>query len=113
MRESTPKTVYLKDYAQPEYIVGQIDLTFTLSEEETCVTSRLTLQKNRASPNDNAPLVLDGEEMTLESVKINGQTLTESMYEVSPESLTIPGAPKVEVFTLEIQTRVNLSLIHI
>ena len=107
MRESTPKTVYLKDYAQPEYIVGQIDLTFTLSEEETCVTSRLTLQKNRASPNDNAPLVLDGEEITLESVKINGQTLAESLYEVSPESLTIPAAPKVEVFTLEIQTRVN------
>ena len=107
MRESTPKTVYLKDYAQPDYIVGQIDLTFTLDEEDTCVTSRIALQKNRASPNGNAPLVLDGEGVTLESVKINGQNLTDGMYEVSPEGLTIPCAPKVDVFTLEIQTRIN------
>ena len=107
MREPIPTTVYLKDYAQPEYIVGQIELTFMLDDEDTCVTARLTLQKNRDSLNANAPLVLDGEELKLESVKINGQPLAEEMYEVSPESLTIPGAPKVDVFTLEIQTRIN------
>ena len=107
MREPTPNTVYLKDYAPPEYIVGQIELTFLLGDEDTCVTSRLTLQKNRAAPNDTAPLVLDGEGLKLESLKINGQPLTAGMYEVSQEGLSIPCAPKVEVFILEIETRIN------
>ncbi len=107
MRESTPQTVHLKDYARPEYIVGQIELTFLLDDEDTRVTSRLTLQKNRASLNDNAPLVLDGEGLVLESVKINGQPLAAGMYEVSTDSLTIPSAPKVDPFALEIETRIN------
>ncbi|MCX7112279.1 MAG: aminopeptidase N [Proteobacteria bacterium] len=107
MREPTPKTVYLKDYAPPEYIVGQIELTFLLGDEDTCVTSRLTLQKNRAGLNDAAPLVLDGEGLKLKSLKINGQPLTAGMYEVSQEGLSIPRAPKVEVFILEIETRIN------
>ncbi len=95
MPQTTPKTVYLKDYAPPEYHVGQIELTLVLDEEDTRVTSRLTLQKNRDSQNGNAPLVLDGEGMALESVKLNGQRLTEGMYELTPESLSIPAAPKV------------------
>lgn len=107
MREATPNTVYLKDYAPPEYTLGQIELTFVLDEEDTCVTARLTLQKNRASQNVNAPLVLDGEDQRLESVKINGQPLPTALYEVTPEGMVIPGAPKVDVFTLEIQTRIN------
>ena len=107
MRESTPQTVYLKDYAPPEYSVGQVELTFLLDEQDTLVTSRLTLQKNPASPNRNAPLVLDGEGLRLASIKLNGLALTASQYELSPEGLTLPGVPKVEVFTLEIETRIN------
>jgi len=108
MREATPSTIYLKDYTPPEYIVGQVDLTFVLDEEDTRVTSRLQLQKNRASDNDNAPLVLDGGEgLKLESVKLNGQVLKQGMYLLTEDSLTIPYSPKVEVFTLEIETRIN------
>jgi len=108
MREATPNTIYLKDYTPPEYLVGQVDLTFVLDEEDTRVTSRLQLQKNREGGNPNAPLVLDGGEgLVLESVKLNGQVLKEGMYELTDETLTIPRAPKVEVFTLEIETRIN------
>jgi aminopeptidase N len=107
MREATPPTVYLKDYSPPEYLVGQVDLTFILDAEETRVTSRLTVQKNRQGPNANAPLVLDGEELKLVSVKLNGQPLRPAQYQVTEESLTIPGVPKVEVFTLEIETRIS------
>ena len=107
MRESTPKTVYLKDYTPPEYLIGQVELTFILDEEDTRVVSRLRMQKNRESLNDNAPLVLDGEQLILESMKLNGQPLKASGYELTQESLIIPGAPKVDVFTLEIETRIN------
>ncbi len=107
MREATPNTIYLPDYAPPEYIIGQVDLTFMLDEEETRVSSRLTIQKNRQSPNENAPLVLDGEGLRLESVKLDGQPMQPPMFELTHESLIIPGAPKVEVFTLEIETRIS------
>jgi len=107
MREATPPTIYLKDYTPPEYLVGQVDLTFILDAEDTRVTSRLTVQKNRQSPNVNAPLVLDGENLKLESVKLNGQPLKPGLYLLTAEGLTIPHAPKVDVFTVEIETRVN------
>ena len=107
MRESTPKTVYLKDYTPPEYLVGSVELTFVLDEEDTKVVSRLRMQKNRASRNDTAPLVLDGEQLILESLKLNGQALAATSYEITPESLIIPGAPKADVFTLEVETRIN------
>ncbi|MDD5037374.1 MAG: aminopeptidase N, partial [Methylococcaceae bacterium] len=107
MRHATPKTVYLKDYTPPEYRVGQVELSFILDEEDTRVSSRLRLQKNRESENGNAPLVLDGEDLVLESVRLNGQPLQPGMYELTLESLTIPSVPKVDVFTLEIETRIN------
>jgi len=107
MRESTPKTVYLKDYQLPEYLIGSAELTFVLDEQDTRVVSRLTMQKNRKSLNGNAPLVLDGERIILESIKLNGQKVTANRYELTPENLILPGAPKVDVFTLEIETRVN------
>jgi len=107
MREATPATVYLKDYTPPEYCVGQVDLTFILDGQDTRVASRLTVQKNRQSPNTNAPLVLDGEDLALDVVKLNGQPLKPSQYQVTEESLIIPGAPKVDVFTVDIETRIN------
>jgi aminopeptidase N len=106
MTDATPSATYLKDYAPPEYLVGQVDLTFILDAEETRVSSRLTVQKNRQSPNDNAPLVLDGEALTLDAVKINGQPLSRGQYQVTDTTLTIPHAPRVDVFTVEIETRI-------
>lgn len=106
MRDATPKTIYLKDYTPPEYRVGQVELTFNLDEDSTQVSSRLRIQKNPETPNVNAPLVLDGEGLELLAVRINGQPLPPSLYEVTPESLIIPSAPKVEVFSLEIETRI-------
>lgn len=107
MRESTPKTTYLKDYTPPEYLIGSAELTFILDEEDTRVMSRLRVQKNRDGSEPNAPLVLDGEQLILESVRLNGEPIKEGAYEVTPESLIIPAVPKVEVFILEIETRIS------
>jgi len=108
MRDASPRTVYLKDYRPPEYLVGSVELTFHLDEQDTRVLSRLRLQKNRAAGTaDNAPLVLDGENLELEAVRLNGETLPPSQYHVTEDSLALPLAPKVEVFTLEVETRIH------
>ena len=110
MRDSDPRTTFLKDYAPPDYWVGGIDLTFVLDPANTRVISRLRLQKNRqTSQDDNAPLVLHGENLSLESIKLNDVTLSPGQFAVSEGLLTIPGVPKVDVFTLEIATRIDPS----
>jgi aminopeptidase N len=107
MRDNTPRTIYLKDYAPPEYLVGAVDLTFLLDGDETRVTSRLTLQKNHVAADAHAPLILDGEALQLDSVRLNGRLLKDHEFQVNPETLILPGAPKVEVFELEIATRIQ------
>ncbi|NJD07919.1 MAG: aminopeptidase N, partial [Methylococcaceae bacterium] len=108
MRDASPRTVYLKDYRPPEYLVGNVELTFDLDDQDTKVLSRMRLQKNQApGTDDNAPLVLDGENLELEAVRLNGETLPPAQYRLAADSLTIPGAPKVEVFTVEIETRIH------
>ncbi|HLF97364.1 MAG TPA: aminopeptidase N [Methylococcaceae bacterium] len=107
MRDNAPRSIYLKDYAPPEYLVGAVDLTFLLDAEETHVTARLKMQKNREATDAGAPLLLDGEALDLESLRLNGRALKDHEFQVTPESLAIPGAPKVEVFDLEIATRIH------
>ena len=85
------KVTYLKDYKQPDYWVRHIDLTFELWEGETIVNARLQIEKN--GQHDN-PLVLDGEELELLEVKLNGlpvmkgENLTDG-FVVSKESLSL------------------------
>ncbi len=92
---------YLKDYKQPDYWVTHADLTFDLRDGETLVSAKLQVKKNGSHQN---PLVLDGEELKLLEVKVNGValakgvTLTEG-YMVSKESLSLQ--PTDDMFTLE------------
>jgi aminopeptidase N len=43
MRDANPQTIYLKDYTVPEYLIHSVALNFTLDDENTLVSSRLTL----------------------------------------------------------------------
>jgi aminopeptidase N len=106
MRDATPKTIYLKDYAPPEFLVDHVDLYVDLAEEDTCVTATLSLRRNPESLRREASLLLDGEQLTLSSLKINGLPLSPASYSVSPENLSIHAFPD-QPFELEIVTRIN------
>jgi len=107
MRTDTPKTIYLKDYQPPSYLIESVDLEFTLSEDHTIVNAVLEVRKQTDSP-----LVLDGKELELLSVSINEIPLSEDQYCVEDDSLTIFQCP--DDFGLRIETRIypgkNLSL---
>jgi aminopeptidase N len=107
MQANNPKTTYRSDYTAPEYLVGHIELTFLLDAAQTRVKSRIRMQKNPDSDNPNAPLVLNGEALQLESVSLNGLLLKPEHYQLTDEQLTLPGAPRVDVFTLEIETLIS------
>jgi len=89
MRTSQPRTIYLKEYQAPRFLVDEIDLRFELFEEGARVHSRLKVRRNHESDNAEGSLVLDGEHLKLESVAIDGDSLDESRYEVTEEQLTI------------------------
>ena len=101
MKDPNPNTIYLKNYTQPAYWITNVDLVFNLEEEQTQVCSTLSLSKNE-SISGKHPLVLQGEELVLESISIDGKALAASEYEVTDTDLTIHSVP--DAFTLEIKT---------
>ncbi len=101
MSDPTPKIVYLEDYAPSAFLISTIELDVALFEEHARVTSRLTVGRNTAAGDRAAPLILDGEELELQSVALNGRTLAAAEYELTAGHLTIPYVP--DAFVLETQ----------
>ena len=72
MKKDAPKAVYRKDYAPPPYRIETVDLDVALGEESTRVRSRLAIRADEADP---GPLVLNGERLTLVSIRLDGAAL--------------------------------------
>ena len=94
------KTIYLKDYKAPDYLIDHVDLRFELNEEKTRVVSILQLKRQVFS--ESSPLVLSGECLELGEVKIDNALVDDSSYKVTDTTLTLLDVP--ETFTLEIET---------
>ena len=90
---ASPPVVRLADYTPPAYLVPSIDLSFDIRDESTLVTARLTSKRN-AGADAAAPLVLDGEELRLESIRLDGRPLTARDYQLDASHLTINEMPE-------------------
>ena len=100
MREPQAKAVHLKDYTPPAFQVDTVDLDVDIRDDHALVRARLEIRRNAAGP-ASAPLVLDGDELELVSVALNGKPVEHSVAE---ESLTLPQVP--DAFTLETVSRI-------
>jgi len=96
MREAEARVIHLKDYAPPPFRVEAIDLDVDIREDHALVRARLDIRRQGAGP-----LVLDGDELELISVSLNGK---EPRYSVAAETLTISDVP--DAFTLETVSRI-------
>ena len=103
MRDAQPSTIYLTDYQQPAYWIDQTELTFQLDEAHTLVTSKLSLRRNNA-PSATGELTLNGQQLELVSVALDGQLLSAERYTVDDEFLCLFGLQ--EQHELEIVTRI-------
>lgn len=101
MSNEAPKTIYLKDYTPPPFIIDELNLQFELGEASTVVTSLLKMRRDEDTAED-VPLVLDGQELQLAWVKVNGETLIADEFETDEDTLTLYHVP--DIFELEIQT---------
>ncbi len=102
---AAPKVIYLKDYQAPNYFIDEIHLEFDLNDDFTTVKSTLHLRENRHNSNNDKRLILNGEELILLSIKMNGALLPMSHYTQTKEHLIIANVP--ESFDLEIITRLQ------
>ena len=107
MRDSTPQTIYLKDYAVPDYLIHTVVLDIQLDEERTLVRSQLVVSRNPASKADNAPLVLAGENLELLRVSLDETELGSDRYLQSLDSLTLPAVPQQGPFTVVIENAIS------
>ena len=99
-----PQAVHLSDYKVPAYLIDEIDLIFDLQEEFTLVHSHMRIRRNRLSDDKSNVLHLNGEALTLESIKLNHNVLSGSQYTLTDTSLTLKDLP--ENFELEITTKI-------
>ncbi len=102
-QESSP-VIRLADYKPTPYAIDKVDLDFDLTPEATLVAATLAI-----SPRDGTfgePLVLNGDELTLARVAIDGRELSQDEYEASPDQLTIKVPPN-GAFRLEMTTRLD------
>lgn len=103
MKTDAPKVIKLSEYKKPNYVVDTIDLVVHLDNTATLVQSKMSIKKNNA--NEMGPLILNGEELSLKSIAINGKKLEDKDYTVAGDLLTINDAPSE--FILEVENTVN------
>lgn len=102
MNKTTPATTYLSEYQEPDYLIDEVELDFSLNADEVLVKALLHVHAGKEKAQD---LVLNGQHMELVSVCIDGKKLTELDYGLGPESLTVFNPPAS--FLLEVVTKIN------
>src|SRR5512138_1125373 len=104
MRTDTAPVIRLSDYQAPDWLVDTVHLNVDLHPTATKVRAVLALRPN---PNTApAPLVLEGDGLSLVSLARDGVPLAPDSYVATPDKLTIAQPPHGP-FTLEIETLVD------
>jgi len=95
--DTAPAPTLLADYTPPSHEFTSVYLDFDLQPSATTIRSKLEVKRLR-----DEPLVLNGENIDLKSVTLDGKKLKRSQYKLNQETLTLAKTP--ESFTLEIET---------
>ena len=105
MLNPTPQTIHLRDYTPPPFLIEQVDLDVDLRDDHAQVRAILELARNPEAADASAPLELDGDELELVSIALDGRPLEAAAYTLDAEHLTVPGVP--DRFRLETVVRVE------
>ena len=90
LREGLPGTIYRRDYAAPEFAVTTVDLLVQISPGRTEVTATLDMVRQGSG---QGGLKLDGEQLSLQWIELNGERLTEDDYTASDTELRVASVP--------------------
>ena len=107
MREAQPSPIFLEDYLPSPFLVDDIHLEFLLNEDYTQVNSTLSIRKNPVAENSQ-DIFLNGEELELEDIQINGEVLKEAKYQIQEKGLSIFRVP--DEFKLSVSVKIKPQL---
>ncbi|KAF1855344.1 hypothetical protein Lal_00012877 [Lupinus albus] len=106
MRTDTGQIVHLADYRPTDFVLERVDLTFELDPKHTKVEARLIFHR-REGVDPQAPLVLDGDELTLSGLLLDQVEIPASQYDATPDSLTIRDLPAETPFEICVTNYIN------
>lgn len=86
MQQGLPQAIALADYQAPDYRTVKTDLVFDIRDGVTEVTSTLDIQ--RQNPQGSV-LQLDGQELELVSVELDGRLLSSNEFQIHSEQLLL------------------------
>ncbi|WP_395175147.1 aminopeptidase N [Roseibium alexandrii] len=105
MPSETPTTIKLEDYQPPAYRIEIANLDVLLDPTATKVISELKIAR-QPDTKPGAPLILDGDNLKLLSIAVDGAPLQSNAYDVTPSALELT-PPTGDTFTLTITTELN------
>ncbi len=98
--QGEPAVIRREDYSPPAYFINTVDLTFDLDAQKTRVLNRMSVRRNPDAAVQ--PLALEGEELNLARVLVNGQGTS---FKMEGSTLILENLPQGNAaFDLEIFT---------
>ncbi len=97
--DGAPSVIRRADYSAPPFWIDSVNLTFDLDPAKTRVLNKMTLRRNPDVPAQ--ALRLDGEELNLARVLVNGQGAS---FKIDGGQLVLDNLPLEGAFDLEIFT---------
>lgn len=94
--------VRLADYQPTPYAIDTVELDFRLQPQTTRVTATLALTPRPGTP-AGTPLTLDGDDLRLVSVRLDGTPLAAEAFEAGPDTFVLK-VPPARPFRLTIET---------
>ncbi len=104
MRGENEDTIFLRDYSPSPYLIEKVELDVRIAPDTSRVRALLTIVPRPDTP-PGTPLVLDGEELKLRSIAIDGLPLALADYAEGPNGLTLV-EPPVRRFVLDTEVSV-------
>lgn len=100
-----PKVIYRKDYRPLSYHIHHIDMTLELDEHATKVRSQLHVKRTEHGKVSD-PLFLDGQNLKLLNVQVNGTSLSKKDYTLTEKGLSLTKTLPDE-FTVNIENTID------
>src|SRR5665213_3127775 len=103
MRDAATLAIHLKDYAPPAFLISHVALEVDIRPGAVHLRSTLKVARNALHGVADAAFVLDGENLELLSIRMDGSALAAGEFATDAAHLTIVRVP--DAFTLETVVR--------
>ena len=106
MDQATRRTIYLKDYRPPPFLIPAVDLDIALiAEDNARVEAKLAVTRNPDAGERATTLVLDIDGVDVQSVMLDDARLGPDRYTQDDRTLVVRGVP--DTFTLRTVSRID------